>query len=150
MVVPVTPTSVTPSRHVPSEAARHEIARTTWYDFAALLLFFVGLFNAIHGIAAIGGSRYVADGRVLFADLRTWGIFFLCWGILQMVAAFAVYRGARWAVIVAIVTAFINAIAQLSASSTNPVWSVTLVVFDVLIMYGLIVQARRPFEPLEA
>lgn len=141
---------MTPSRYARPESVQHEIERTTWYDFAALLLFFVGLFNAIDGIAAIGGSRYVADGRVLFSDLRTWGIFFLCWGILQMIAAFAVYRGARWAVIVAIVTAFINAIAQLAASSTNPIWSVTLVVFDVLIMYGLIVQARRPVEPLEA
>jgi hypothetical protein len=144
MVSPVTPTSVTPSRHVPSESVRHEIARTTWYDFAALLLFLVGLFNAIDGVAAISGSRYVADGRVLFSDLRTWGIFFLCWGILQMVAAFAVYRGARWAVVLAIVTAFVNAITQLAASRTYPVWSITLVVFDVLIMYGLIVQARQP------
>jgi hypothetical protein len=149
MVSPVTPTSVTPSRHVPSEAARHEIARTTWYDFAALLLFLVGFFNAIDGVAAISGSRYVADGRVLFSDLRTWGIFFLCWGILQMVAAFAVYRGARWAVVLAVITAFVNAITQLAASRTYPVWSITLVVLDVLIMYGLIVQARRPLEPLE-
>src|SRR6476660_5149890 len=64
-------------------------------------------------------------------------------GILQLVAAFAVYKGARWAVVLAVVTVFFNAVAHLSAAKTYPVWSITIVVLDVVIMYGLVVHSGR-------
>jgi hypothetical protein len=147
------PPSELPPTFVPSatyevpESVEDELERTTWYDFACVLLFLVGTFNIIDGIAAIRDSKYVAH-TVLFANLHAWGWFFLCWGILQVVAAFAAYRGIRWALTLAIVTAFFNAIAHLSAVKTSPVWSSMIIGIDVLVMYGLIVHGRpRRAEP---
>ncbi len=139
------PSAVVHSTHTPQRHAgsvEGEIARSTWFDFAAMLLFLVGVFNAIDGIAAIGDSRYLADNH-LFANLHAWGWFFLIWGVIQMIAAFAVFRGATWGIVIAVATVFVNAISQLSNSRDNTVWSLTIVALDVLIMYGLIVH-RRP------
>jgi hypothetical protein len=47
-------------------------------------------------------------------------------------------RGARWAAVVGIVTAFFNAIAQLAAAGTFPVWTLAIVAADALVIYGLV------------
>jgi len=137
----VPPTSVTPTTGTYSASV--EITRTTWLDFACIILFLVGFLNIIDGVAALRNSAYVAD-HVLFSSLHAWGWFFLIWGIVQLVAAFAVYRGAGWAVVVALVSVFFNAIAHLSAAKAAPIWSITIVVLDVLVIYGLVSQSSRP------
>jgi uncharacterized membrane protein len=123
---------------------RDEISRSTWFDFAAMLLFLVGAFNIIDGIAAIRNSNVLADSE-LFASLQAWGWFFLIWGVIQILAAFAVFREATWGVVVAIATVGFNAIAQLANADTYPVWSLTIVALDVLVLYGLIVHRRRAY-----
>ena len=138
----IQPTSMAPTCQALPDSVQDEIERGTWLDFAALLLFLVGMFNVIDGLAAIRDSNYVVN-QVLFSSLHAWGWFFLIWGIIQLVAAFAVYRGAGWGIAAALVTAFFNAIAHLSAAKTYPVWSITIVVLDVLIMYGLVVHSGR-------
>ena len=65
----------------------------------------------------------------------------LVWGILQIVAATAVYRGATWGAAVALATAFGNAIVHLSSVATNPIWSLTIMSLDVLLIYGLVARA---------
>lgn len=119
------------------DAVKGEISRRSWLDFAGVMLILVGAFNIIDGLAAISGSSYVVD-KLLFANLDAWGWFFLIWGILQVVAGVAVMRGAGWAAILGLVTAFVNAIAQLSAARTYPVWSVAIVAADALVIYGLV------------
>jgi hypothetical protein len=121
---------------LPSDIER-EAERHTWLDFAGVMLLLVGFFNVIDGITAISGSDYVAE-KLLFANLDAWGWFFLIWGVLQLIAGFAVMRGAGWAAIVGIVTAFVNAIAQLSSSHTFTVWAILITSVDVLIIYGLV------------
>jgi len=131
---------LTYSQRLPESVAA-EVERTTWLDFASILLVLVGALNIIDGIAAIhGSSSYVLD-RVLFANLGAWGWLMLVWGILQIVAATAVYRGATWGAAVALATAFGNAIVHLSSVATNPIWSLTIMSLDVLLIYGLVARA---------
>ena|SRR5438034_2530726 len=132
----------TPARHPVSDSVADEIQRSTWFDFAALLLGLVGVMNVIDGLAAVNNSSYLADSH-LFANLHAWGWFFLIWGVIQIMAAFAVFKEATWGIVVAIATVFVNAIAQLADAQDYPIWSLTIVAIDVLIMYGLIVH-RRP------
>ena len=113
--------------------------------FAGILLILVGFFNVIQGIAAIASKDYVVN-QLLFSNMDTWGWFFLIWGFIQICAGLAVLGGAAWAAIVGVITAFFNAIAQLSWVNANPVWAVCAIVIDVLIIYGLLVYGGRGSE----
>jgi hypothetical protein len=116
-----------------------------WIGFAGIMLILVGFFNVIDGIAAISNSKYVVN-QLLFSNLDAWGWFFLIWGVIQIIAGFAVLGGAAWAAVVGVVTAFFNAIAQLSWVHVNPVWAVCAIVIDVLVIYGLLVYGGRGSE----
>jgi hypothetical protein len=109
------------------------------------MLIMVGFFNVIDGIAAISNSNYVAN-QLLFANLDAWGWFFLLWGILQVFAGFAIIAGSGWAAMVGIISAFFNAIAQLSWARANPFWAICAIVADALIIYGLVVYGGRRTE----
>jgi uncharacterized membrane protein len=104
-----------------------------WLAFAGTMLILVGFFNVIDGIAAIAGSDYLVN-ELLFANLDAWGWFFLIWGALQVCAGFAIYAGATWAAIVGVVSAFVNALAQLSWARAYPVWAICAMVLDVLVI----------------
>ncbi len=111
---------------------------TGWIAFAGTMLALVGCFNIIQGISAIANSDYLTN-QLLFSNLHAWGWFFLIWGAVQVCAGFAIYAGSGWAAVVGIVSAFGNAIAQLSWARAYPVWAVCAIVLDVLIIYALVV-----------
>jgi hypothetical protein len=113
-----------------------EVDRHNWLDLAGVLLLLVGFFNIVDGIAAISDSKYLSS-HVLFSNLHAWGWFFLIVGILQIFAGLAVMKGAGWAAIVGIVTAFVNALSQFSSTHTFVFWSLTILAADVLVIYGL-------------
>jgi hypothetical protein len=119
-----------------------ETSGTGWVAFAGTMLILVGCFNVIDGIAALANSDYLVN-QLLFANLHAWGWFFLIWGAVQLCAGFAIYSGAGWAAIVGVVSAFGNAIAQLSWARAYPVWAVCAIVLDVLVIYGLVVYGGR-------
>jgi hypothetical protein len=126
-------------------AQRYESAAQVgsgWIGFAGIMLILVGFFNIIDGISAIGNANYLVN-QLLFANLDAWGWFFLIWGILQVFAGFAIMNGATWGAILGVVTAFVNAIAQLSWARTYPVWAIAAIVLDVLIIYALVVYGGR-------
>lgn len=119
-------------------AKAYAIEGAGWLSFAGIMLILVGFFNAIGGISAISNADYIRN-QLLFANLDAWGWFFLIWGALQVCAGFAILGGATWGAVVGVVTAFFNAIAQLSWAATYPVWAICAIVVDVLIIYGLVV-----------
>jgi hypothetical protein len=116
---------------------RQDIDRHNFLDFAGVLLMLVGGFNLVEGISAISGSKYVND-HLLFANLDTWGWFFVIAGVIQIAAGWFVMKGAGWAAIVGIVSAFCNAVAHLAASDTFVFWTMTVLAIDILIIYGLV------------
>jgi uncharacterized membrane protein len=113
-----------------------------WVTFAGTMLILVGFFNIIDGIAAISDSKYLVN-QLLFSNLHAWGWFFLIWGALQIFAGFAVIGGSTWGAIIGIASAFFNAIAQLSWARVYPVWAITAIVVDGLIIYALVVYGGR-------
>ena len=116
-----------------------------WLAFAGIMLVLVGMFNVIDGIAAIANSDYLVN-ELLFANLDAWGWFFLIWGILQICAGIGVVSGSAWGAMVGVITAFVNAIAQLSWAATYPVWAISAIVIDVIVIYGLVVYGGRRNE----
>lgn len=114
-----------------------------WVGFAGVILALVGTFNIVGGLAAIDKNPVYLEDSVLFSNLEAWGWFFLIWGIIQVLAGFAILRGAPWGALVGIVTAFVNALAQLAWLNTNPTASFIIIIVDVLVIYGLVAYGGR-------
>ena len=116
----------------------------------------VGFFNFIDGIVAIANPKYLyyysnpsGDGtttvhHLVFGGLNGWGWAILILGIIEVLAAFAIFGGFAWAAIVGIIVAVCNAIAQLLWIGVYPWWSILAILIDVLVIYALTVYGFSP------
>ena len=106
--------------------------------FAGVLLLVVGFWNLIYGISALAKSSvFVANAHYVFGDLRTWGWITLIIAVLQLLAGIGVMTGnqaARWA---GIVLVGLNAVNQMFFIPAYPFWSLMIIAFDIVALYGL-------------
>jgi hypothetical protein len=113
-----------------------------WVTFAAIMLGLTGVWNLFDGIAAISSAHvYVANANYVFSDLNTWGWIVLILGILQCLAAFALFSGSELARWFGIGSASVNALGQLAFVPAFPVWGLAMFAVDILIIYALAVYA---------
>jgi hypothetical protein len=112
--------------------------------FASILLFVVGCFNLIYGIAAIAKPQvFATHAHYVFANLRAWGWITLILGALQLLAAAGVWAGnqlARW---FAVAVLGLNAIDQMFFIPAYPFWSLTIIAMDVVALWGLCAYGSR-------
>jgi hypothetical protein len=119
-------------------AARSEPHGGGWLSFAGTLILLGGIFNIIDGVVALNNSTYLVN-HLIWGDLRAWGWTILGLGIIEVLAAFAIFGGRTWGALVGIFVALLNAIGQLMFLGTYPVWSIIMIALDVLVIYGLTV-----------
>jgi hypothetical protein len=116
-----------------------------WLLFAATMIGLTGTFNVIDGIVALSRSKFFDPNAVyVFSDLRTWGWITLIVGAIQVLAAFGIMGGASWARWFGIGVSSLNVIGQLLFVQAYPLWAITVVAFDVLIIYALAVYGGEP------
>jgi hypothetical protein len=108
------------------------------------MLAIIGSLNVVYGIGAIDDANvYVGDQRYVFGDLNTWGWFLVCFGALQVVAAFSVWNRTGWGRWVGIASAGGNAILQLLWMPSFPLLALSLFAVDVIVIYALIQYGGR-------
>ena len=94
-------------------------------------------FNAVYGIAALANDDYFAADELLFGDLSMSGAFYLTVAALQVAAALLVW--ARSGFELGILLAMVSATPALLSIGAYPIWSITVMVVDGLIIYALTV-----------
>ncbi|MFE6964397.1 hypothetical protein ACFVAJ_04730 [Agromyces sp. NPDC057679] len=117
-----------------------------WGYFAAIMLLVAGIFDAIYGLMAVIGpnSAYFVTNEGLFLmDVAGWGWWHLIIGVVLILASLALFAGATWARVVAIILAIVNAIGQLFLLPAQPWWSLIVIVLDILVIYALTVHGRE-------
>ena len=108
-----------------------------WAVFAGVLFVLAGVFHVMWGFAALANDdNFVAD-ELLFGDLTLWGIFYLILGGLQLLAAWLIGTGQRSGQILGIVLASLSAVNAMFSFGAYPLWSATILILDVLVLYGL-------------
>jgi hypothetical protein len=120
-----------------------------WIWFAGLVLVLVGTINAIEGLAAIvEDDVFVTTGQggLLVFDLTTWGWVHLLLGVLQILAGLALFSGATWARVTAIVLVMLSVIGHIAWLNAQPVWSVIVIVLDLLVLWALVVHGEEARE----
>jgi uncharacterized membrane protein len=119
-----------------------------WIWFASLMMILLGLFSALYGLVALFNDTYYAVGRqgLLVFDITQWGWIHLVVGLAALAAGFGLRRGAMWARVLAVVVASINAIVQFAFMSASPGWALTAIVFDLLVIWAVVVHGGEMKE----
>jgi hypothetical protein len=111
----------------------------------SVMMMLLGSFHLIAGIAAlIDDSFYsVRDGFALEMDVTAWGWLHIIGGILLMVVSVALIGGLKIARLIAIALVAISAIWNFYSIPYYPVWSLTMLVLCLGVLWALIAHGRE-------
>jgi hypothetical protein len=122
-------------------AARKPTGWAGWVIFAGIMMLLAGTFQAIDGLVALFRDEvYVVrpDGLAVNIDYTAWGWTHLLLGVLLVAAGAAVFSGRVWARSLGVLAAGLSAIVNFAFMPAYPVWALTIVTIDVLVIYALI------------
>jgi hypothetical protein len=123
-----------------------------WILFAGIMMVLAGTMTAINGLRAmIDDKHYLyggagGSGTVVAFDTSAWGFIHLVLGIIVVLAAFALMRGATWARFVCAVLAGLTAIAYIGFIDVAPFWSIAVIGLCVVIIYSVCTMGRLDEE----
>ena len=120
------------------------IGPSGWAAFAGVILFVVGVFNVLYGLAALLNDSQVLvtngyDG-VLIWNLTTWGWIHLVIGAVMVAVSIGLFAVKEWARVIAVIFCVLSAIAHIGLITAFPLWSILIIVLDVLVIYNLTVK----------
>lgn len=122
-----------------------------WVYFAGFMLVLSGVFQAIAGLVALFKNEVyvVAEQNLWLLDYTSWGWVHLLFGIFLLLAGSAVISGKMWGRVVGVIFAGLSLIANFGFVPVYPVWSILLIIIDILVLYALIVHGGEAQEMLD-
>ncbi|WP_433291469.1 DUF7144 family membrane protein [Actinoplanes sp. CA-030573] len=117
---------------------------TAWIGmvaFGGFMIVLTGIFHLIEGIVALADDDfYVARpaGLALSWSYTQWGWLHVVVGVLALAAGTGIFLGQLWARVAGVAIALVSAFASMLYLPAYPLWSVILIVIDVLIIYALL------------
>ena len=111
--------------------------RSGLVTFAGIMLILAGSFNILDGIVALADDERFNGDALLFGDLAAWGFWWLFIGLLQIWAGTQVMKLKDVGMMMGIAFAGLNAFTHLMFLDAYPVWSLVILVIDVIIIYAL-------------
>lgn len=124
----------------PGQRGERATGWVAWISFAAVMLAVGGVLQIMQGLAALIDDGFYLVGRnglVLDVDYSVWGWTHLFLGALAILVAAGLLAGNTLARVVGVGIAMVSAIVNLVFLPAYPWWSTLVIVFDVLVIYGL-------------
>ena len=121
-------------------------AWTGWVMFGAMLMILLGTFQVIAGLVALFDDGYYivsSRGLAVHVDYTAWGWVHLIVGLVAMAAGFGLFNGATWARVLGIGVAALSAIINFAFMAAYPLWSITMIGLDVVIIYAIAAHGRE-------
>lgn len=112
-----------------------------WVYFAGFMMLMVGFFQTVLGLTALLNDKFYSslNGTLVVWDFTTWGWIHLVFGLLLLLTGMSLFSGSTWARVVGTVLVSLNLMAQFVFVSVYPVWSIIMMVVDVMVIYALTV-----------
>jgi hypothetical protein len=116
-----------------------------WVYFASVMMILAGGLEIIAGLVALlKDDFYVVAQRTLIAfNFTTWGWIHLIVGVLLVSAGVAVLAGSLWARVIAVFLAVSSLLANLAFLNAYPIWSITAIVINALVIYALTIHGNE-------
>jgi hypothetical protein len=142
------PTSGGPTAFPDGAAApRPSGGSSAWVRFGGILMVVVGVFAVIEGLLALFlPTTYVTTNQAVLALTFTgWGWLHIVLGLLVLGVGAALLREdvPGWARMTAIVLVVLNLIVQFAWLPAYPIWSILMIVLDVVIIGALVAIGDR-------
>ena len=121
---------------------RRQTAWVGWAYFAGIMMMMVGAFQVIEALTALFNQNYLlvsSKGLLVHVNIAAWGWVHLIIGLVAIAAGVAVLAGKLWARIIGMAMAGLSAIVNLAYIAAYPLWSITIIALDVLVIYALAV-----------
>jgi hypothetical protein len=116
---------------------------TGWIGFAGLLMIVIGGLDFFQGLIAIIRGQYyaVTPNQIIVFDTKTWGWITMIVGIIAVLTGMGLLSGAGWARWLTIVVGCLVVFSELGfvGSAQYPLWALTVLAFQVVVLYALIV-----------
>jgi hypothetical protein len=111
--------------------------RSGWVTFAGIV-FLVGAFaNLFWGLAALDTRSYLDVNGLLYGTLETWGWVAIGWSAVVAIGAVMLLARMRSGPVVGLVLATVSCIFWMFALPVMPLFAMTVILIDVLVIYGL-------------
>ena len=106
---------------------------------AAVIMVTVGLIQFFQGLAAVAENEvFVAGVEYVYKfDLTTWGWIHIVLGALVAIVGLALFTGATWARVSAIIVAAISILANFLWLPYYPAWSLLIIALDVVVIWAV-------------
>ena len=128
----------------------YESSGMGWKLFAGIMILIVGTMNVFDGLVGITQvnyiKRYTGGQLPITNNVKTWSWVVLIIGAVMILAGFLIFTGNMFGRIVGIIVASLNALVQLAYLNHNTFWSLTMILIDVLVIYGLAAHGGRLIE----
>ena len=139
------------STGVPADQTNTHLTDTSdgwygWIAFAGVMMVLLGSFHAVAGLIGVFKEEYYLVGKsdlVVTVDYTAWGWVHLILGLIVAAAGVALTRGATWARVVAVLTAFLSSLVNLAFMPAYPLWSVIMIAIDFMVIYAVIAHGDR-------
>ena len=115
-----------------------------WAGFAGFLMIISGFFGIFEGLNEVMKSSFYTlnSNALLNITIKSWGWTHLVLSAFILLAGFAVLSGKLWGKTIGLLFALFSSLAYLAFIPYYAVWSIIIVVFDVLIIHALIVHGE--------
>jgi len=121
---------------------------TGWISFAAIMLIIGGSLNLLYGvIAAVNDEWVVFTNRAnVYLDLSEWGWVHIILGGIVLLSGIGLFSGNIIARAVAVIVASISMLVNFFFIPVYPLWALTVIVIDVLVIWAVTAHGREMRE----
>lgn len=127
----------------------YESSGAGWKLFAGIMIIIVGTFNVIDGLVAITNAKQFKNAfggsseLPITNNVKTYGWVVLILGAILILSGFLIFVGNMFGRVIGVLAASANAIVQLAYLPHYPFWSFTMILVDILVIWGIVVHGGK-------
>jgi hypothetical protein len=118
---------------------------TGWITFAGVMMVIGGGLNLFYGIVAAVNDEWVVwtNRSSLYLDVSEWGWVHIILGAIVLLSGIGVFSGNILARTVGVIVAAISLIVNFFFIPAYPLWALTVIVIDTLVIWALTAHGRE-------
>ena len=115
-----------------------------WVYFAGILMIISAIFQGLFGFVALLKNELFVVGpeKLVIVDYTAWGWIHLVLSVILLTAGFSVLSGGAYGR-VGVILASVGFIANMLFLPAYPVWSIIVMVLNIIVLYALVVHGKE-------